>query len=119
MLQMLRNIDHPAPASEQTYKFLCSIRKGKKEKQLKNKANYHRNVFFFFTFYHFENAEEEQPSLKDLIKEMNGSLKETTLSAYDHYHMKRKWEQFDSEDIVPGGFGLANLVDWLLLPIEN
>ena len=83
MLQMLCNIDHPAPASEQTYKFLCSIRKGKKEKQLKNKANYHRNVFFFFTFYHFENAEEEQRSLKDLIKEMNGSLKETTLSAYD------------------------------------
>ena len=33
MLQMLRNKYHPASISEQTYKFLCSIRKGKKEKR--------------------------------------------------------------------------------------
>ena len=42
---------------------------------------------------------------------MNGLLKETNLSGYDHHHMKHKWEEFYSEGIISGGFGLVNLVD--------
>ena len=54
----------------------------------------------------FENNDEGQLFLSDLINKMEEFSQDTDFSAYDRRHMKQKLEEFYEDDIIiSGGHG--------------
>ena len=61
----------------------------------------------------FENNDEEQLFLSDLIDKMEEFSQDTDFSAYDRRHMKRKLEEFYGDDIIiSGGHGNPTIVTY-------
>ena len=60
----------------------------------------------------FENNDEEQLTLSDLIGKMEDFLKDTEYSAYDRRHMKRKLLDFYGQDIIISGGRGAPIVTY-------
>ena len=68
---------------------------------------------FLLTCNYFENNDEEQLSVVNLIDKMDEYLKDTEYSAYDRRHMKRKLEEFYGQDIIiTGGSGSPTIVTY-------
>ena len=67
---------------------------------------------FIKTCDYFQNHDEEQFTISDLIEKMNEFLKDTEQSAYDRRHMKRKLEDFYGENIISGGNGRPVVVTY-------
>ena len=83
----------------------------------KSKGDRPENVIqrntFLLTCNYFENNDEEQLSLANLIDKMDEFLKDTEYRAYDRRHMKRKLEEFYGKDIViRGGSGSPTIVTY-------
>ena len=68
---------------------------------------------FLLTRNYFENNDEEQLSVVNLIDKMDEYLKDTEYSAYDRRHMKRKLKEFYGQDIIiTGGSGSPTIVTY-------
>ena len=113
-------------AADAVYHRSCStnFRVGKKiplqytsENIEKQKSGRPENVIqqnaFIATCCFFENNDEGQLALSDLIGKMEDFLKDTEYSAYDRRHMKRKFLDFYGQDIIiSGGRGAPVIVTY-------
>ena len=84
---------------------------GKKQKGGRPENATQQNAFLK-TCSFFENNDEEQLFLSDLIDKMEEFSQDMDFSAYDRCHMKRKLEEFYGDDIIiSGGHGNPTIVN--------